>query len=146
MTQVSVLACGFEFEESASFQEIRRNETCNSRGERDEVVIAGNLNQTHIMNTTLEKDRSEGAKMGAGAFDGAMWRDRFPSEPYAVDSDLFEDYEPAYRFGSELKGEVKDFDIHEMDLRERWDSVKGESRLNWDRARDAVRAAWEDEG
>jgi hypothetical protein len=61
-----------------------------------------------------------------------------------VDSDQFEDYEPAYRLGFSLRGMIGDFDLHEPDIRERWESEKGSSRLGWDRAKDAVRSAWED--
>lgn len=95
------------------------------------------------MKSTLDKPMQDRKQTPSGEFDEKLWRDRFPSEPYTVDSDSFDDYSPAYRFGSGLRGQVDDFDLHESELRERWESVKGESRLAWDRAKDAVRSAWE---
>jgi len=95
------------------------------------------------MKATLEKPQSKGAKMKRDDFDEKLWKDRFPSEPYTVDSDDFDDYAPAYRLGTKLRSEFDDFDLHEGEIRKRWDSMKGKSRLAWDRAKDAVRSAWE---
>lgn len=96
------------------------------------------------MKATLEKNFSGNPPASPDIFDAGFWRDRFPSEPYTVDSDNFEDYEPAYRLGYSLRGTIGDFDLHEADIRERWDTAKGHSRLDWNRAKDAVRSAWED--
>ncbi len=96
------------------------------------------------MNTTLEKDRMTTHGMRKDEFDAGQWRERFPSESYAVDSDRFEDYEPAYRFGSSLREEIDDFDLREADIRERWDQSRGDASLTWERAKEAVRAAWDD--
>jgi hypothetical protein len=96
------------------------------------------------MKATLEKTRPVKTPPSPDTFDADFWRDRFPSEPYAVDSDRFEDYEPAYHLGTSLRGIIGDFDLHEADIRERWDTAKGNSSLNWDRAKDAIRSAWED--
>ncbi len=96
------------------------------------------------MKATLEKMPPGEKTVSPGAFDSDFWRDRFPSEPYTVDTDRFEDYEPAYRLGYELRSNIGDFDLHEPDIQERWDSVKGNSRLSWEVARDAVRSAWMD--
>ena len=74
-------------------------------------------------------------------FDEKLWRDRFPSEPYTVDSDNFDDYLPAYRLGTKLRSKIDDFDLREGDIRKEWDSMN--NKLNWDRAKDAVRSAWE---
>jgi hypothetical protein len=96
------------------------------------------------MKTTLEKSRPKrDSKKRDDDFDEKMWRDRFPTEIYTVDSDDFDDYSPAYRLGTKLRSEINDFDLQEGDIRKRWDSEKGTSRLDWDRARDAVRSAWE---
>jgi hypothetical protein len=96
------------------------------------------------MKATLEKTRSGKSPSSPDAFDAGFWRNRFPSEPYAVDTDSFEDYEPAYRLGHSLRDTIGDFDLHEADIRERWHASKGGSRLSWERAKDAVRSAWED--
>jgi len=96
------------------------------------------------MKTTLEKKPGSKKASSPDSFDAGFWRDRFPSEPYAVDSDHFEDYEPAYRLGHSLRGVIGDFDLHESDIRERWDTAKGASPLDWERVKDAVRSAWAD--
>ncbi|HEX2748233.1 MAG TPA: hypothetical protein VHM91_09575 [Verrucomicrobiales bacterium] len=96
------------------------------------------------MKATLEKMPTGKKKVLPGAFDPDFWRDRFPSEPYTVDTDRFEDYEPAYRLGYNLQSVIGDFDLHEPDIRERWESAKGNSRLSWDVAKEAVRSAWMD--
>jgi hypothetical protein len=64
-------------------------------------------------------------------------------EPFLDQGDRFEDYEPAYRFGYSLRGEVDDMDERESYWEERWNQVKAECRLSWAKARRAVRAAWQ---
>jgi hypothetical protein len=75
-------------------------------------------------------------------FDEVFWRDRFPTEPYVKEGDTFDDYEPAFRYGSSLRGEFTDFDANEERIRERWEKEKGKSRLDWSRARGPVKIAW----
>ena len=75
-------------------------------------------------------------------YDQAFWKERFPSEDYVKDGDSFDDYEPAYRYGASLRGEIDDFDNNEAALRERWEQQRGQSRLDWERARDPVKIAW----
>ena len=92
----------------------------------------------------MEKPRSRsGSGLLKDDFDEQLWRDRFPSEPYTVDSDNFDDYAPAYRLGTKLRSEIDDFDLHEADLRQQWDQSRGSSKLDWNLAKDAVRSAWE---
>ena len=76
-------------------------------------------------------------------FDSDYWAERFYSEAYVRDDDEYDDFEPAYRFGTSLREETDDFDADEEELKARWESVKGDSTLTWKRAKDAVRAAWE---
>ena len=75
-------------------------------------------------------------------YDEAFWKERFPSEAYIKDGDSFDDYEPAYRYGASLRGEIEDFDSNEEALRERWERQRGRSRLDWERARFPVKIAW----
>src|SRR5687768_7437018 len=79
----------------------------------------------------------------AEEFDSDYWAERFNSERYVRDDDEYDDFEPAYRFGTALRAEVDDFDLEEKQLKKRWESVRGDSTLTWGRAREAVRAAWE---
>jgi hypothetical protein len=75
-------------------------------------------------------------------FDEDFWRDRFPTEPYVKEGDTFDDYGPAFRYGTSLRREVEDFESNEDRIRERWEKEKGHSRLDWNRARLAVKIAW----
>jgi hypothetical protein len=95
------------------------------------------------MKSTLEKPRSKAKKVKGDDFDEKLWKERFVSEPYTVDSDDFDDYAPAYRLGISLRKEIGDFDLSEGEIRKRWDKAKGTSRLDWTRAKDAIRSAWD---
>lgn len=73
------------------------------------------------------------------------WRDNFESRSYVNKGDSFSDYGPAYRYGSDAYGrsEGLSFDQSESELKRKWESNKGSSRLNWDRARHASRDSWQ---
>ena len=71
-----------------------------------------------------------------GEFSGADYRD------VAL---CFDDYRPAYRYGTQARGQYRDRqwdDRLERELGDNWEKVKGSSRLGWDKARFAVRDAW----
>ena len=72
------------------------------------------------------------------------WRSNFDREPYYRRGSSFDDYAPAYRIGGEARGRYGDrsFDDVEDDLAREYRAARGESRLEWDDARDATRAAW----
>jgi uncharacterized protein YcfJ len=74
----------------------------------------------------------------------AYWRDNFEREPYYQSEMTYEDYAPAYRLGGESRSRMHDdsFEDAEGQLAERYDEVRGESRLDWQRAKDAARAGW----
>lgn len=74
----------------------------------------------------------------------AYWREAHSGETYFRPEHTFDDYEPAYRLGytSRSKYESGTFDQYEPAFRNDWDAVKGNSRLEWDDARHAARAAW----
>jgi hypothetical protein len=74
------------------------------------------------------------------------WREAFKREPYYTSDYTYDDYAPAYRTGYEAAGRYhgqnKRFDDMEPELRANYDRAKGKSRLTWEKAKDAVRAAW----
>jgi hypothetical protein len=74
------------------------------------------------------------------------WREHFAAEPYfdAVNY-AFEDYLPAWRTGWEGKSKYagRRFDDVERELKQDFHWNRGQSRLLWEQARDAVRAAFE---
>ena len=77
--------------------------------------------------------------------DSPYWSRQFSNEPYYLEGDRYEDYEPAYRLGHGARTRYpgRDFSSFETDLQREWDSRKGPSRLDWNRARLAVMRAWE---
>lgn len=75
----------------------------------------------------------------------AHWRENYTNEPYHKQAHGYEDYEPAYRTGYEARARHADstFDEVEDDLRLDYEKRKGNSRLGWDDAKPATRAAWD---
>ena len=73
----------------------------------------------------------------------AYWRDAYRREPYYRSEFTYEDYGPAYRVG--YTGPVRrsgPFEQIEPELKNDFDRVRGKSRLQWDEAREATRAAF----
>lgn len=77
--------------------------------------------------------------------DAEYWRQQFRHEPYFADGDDYDDYAAAYEAGYHARRQHPDqhFAALEAGLRHEWEANKGVSRLEWDRARPAVRRAWE---
>jgi hypothetical protein len=73
----------------------------------------------------------------------AYWRDAYRREPYYRDDLTYDDYGPAYRVG--YTGPVRrsgEFEQLEDQLKDDFQRVRGRSRLGWEEAREATRAAW----
>lgn len=73
----------------------------------------------------------------------AYWRQAYRSEPYYRSEFTYDDYGPAYRVG--YTGPVRrngGFEQLEGELQGDFDRVRGKSRLRWEDAREAIRAAW----
>jgi hypothetical protein len=73
----------------------------------------------------------------------AYWRDAYRREPYFRDEFTYDDYGPAYRVG--YTGPVRregEFEQLERELKNDFDRVRGRSRLRWEEAREATKAAW----
>jgi hypothetical protein len=89
-----------------------------------------------------------GGKAVAEHFDPTVeeqhWRSNYEREPYYQRGMTFDDYAPAYRVGGEAHGRYGDdsFDNVEDQLASDYERARGKSRLEWDDARDATRAAW----
>lgn len=74
------------------------------------------------------------------------WRNESSTRSYYDTSkDYDRDYAPAYRYGTESRNTATDtaWDSNEGALKDKWDTVKGESRLAWSEARDAAKDAWD---
>jgi len=76
----------------------------------------------------------------------AYWRQHYRNEPYYEQSYTYEDYQGAYRTGYEgygkWGGSGKAYEEVEPELRRSYEQNYGKSRLKWERARHASRAAW----
>lgn len=70
---------------------------------------------------------------------------KFDQAPYRASDASYSDYQPAYRLGTYARQHRSDRDWDdklEAELGQRWDSVKGESRLGWEKAKVAAKDAW----
>jgi uncharacterized protein YcfJ len=73
------------------------------------------------------------------------WKTQHTSADYFDRNLTFDDYRPAYRYGTFARSRYGDraWDTSlENDLSRDWDRHKGSSRLTWDKAKLAVRDAW----
>ena len=72
------------------------------------------------------------------------WRGAYAGEPYYNKDYGFDDYAPAYRVGGAAASRVGDasFESVETDLEDEYLNSRGTSRLDWDQAKPAVKAAW----
>jgi hypothetical protein len=90
-----------------------------------------------------------GALAGKAKADPAMedtyWRDNYGTRPYVETGSTYDDYGPAYRHGVDAYNRYPDrhFDEMEADLGRDWQTSRGTSSLEWDRAKHASRDAWQ---
>jgi hypothetical protein len=77
--------------------------------------------------------------------EAAYWRGAYQSAPYYSPGYTYDDYGPAYELGFNSRGRYAgtSFDSVENNLSDDWEIFKGKSRLNWQQARSATRAAWD---
>ena len=87
--------------------------------------------------------KSFGAAVDPVAED-TYWRDNYSSRPYVGSNASYDDYGPAYRYGVDAatKYPGRSFDDVEPELSSRWNSARGKSSLEWDRAKHATKDAW----
>jgi hypothetical protein len=91
-----------------------------------------------------------GALAGKGAAEAInptvedeYWRRTYATRPYVSSGSEYDTYRPAYQYGWEsyARYQGRRFDEVESDLRRDWEA-RWESRMSWDKAREAVRDAW----
>ena len=75
----------------------------------------------------------------------AYWKTNYAAEPYYDRTYTYDDYAPAYRTGysARTKYAGRRFDEIERNLETDYNSVRGTSKLGWDKAKHASRAAWD---
>ena len=76
--------------------------------------------------------------------ENAYWRDNYVDRSYVARGSSFDDYGPAYGYGVSSYGQYpgRTFDQVEAEMSRDWTAGRGNSSLGWDRAKDAVRDAW----
>ncbi len=72
------------------------------------------------------------------------WRDNFRHRPYSGEGSSFDDYGPAYGYGVAAYRRFPERRFHEIEaeLFRDWLAARGQSQLDWPRAREATRDAW----
>lgn len=75
----------------------------------------------------------------------AYWRETYSSEPYYESGLTYDDYSPAYKVGYQGRADYgnRTWEDAEMDLQSNYQKTRGNSRLEWDDAKSASRAAWD---
>lgn len=75
----------------------------------------------------------------------AYWEDVYTTRPYVTAGAAFETYRPAYRYGvdSFTRFHGRRFEEVEPELRQNWDTARGDSTLDWTQARDATQDAYD---
>ena len=77
------------------------------------------------------------------AEEDAHWRSAYSTEPYYNHSYTYDDYAPAYKLGYTHRASAAGtFESIEPQLSHEWSASRQNSRLSWDEARIAARAAW----
>ena len=74
------------------------------------------------------------------------YQSRFDSVGYREADHSYDDYRPAYRYGMQARQQHagRQWDDHlERDLGDGWDRFKADSRLSWEKAKHAVREAFD---
>ena len=73
------------------------------------------------------------------------FRTRFDQAPFRTSEDSYDDYAPAYRYGTQQRysaGNRSWDDNLENEFKEGWEKAKGNSKLTWERAKIAVKDAF----
>ncbi len=79
-----------------------------------------------------------------GGIEREYWRTRYAARDYVEPGYGFRDYEPAFRYGWELRagyGECE-WDAVEDELAAGWERFRGDSRLSWEEAAPAAKDAF----
>jgi hypothetical protein len=69
------------------------------------------------------------------------WRSTHTTRKYYDKSHDWNDYEPAYRYGTEARNRYPSW--NENEIKTGWEKAKGNSRMTWERAKDAVKDAFD---
>jgi uncharacterized protein (TIGR02271 family) len=116
----------------------QRQEQINDTVRRTEVQVE------NLPGDTGSPDRSMRAS-GSSLDDDTYFRNDWQSN-YASGGGSYDDYQPAYRYGSEARSKYqgRDWSDVESDLRSDWDTRYGKSGAStWEKFKNAVRRGWD---
>jgi len=85
-----------------------------------------------------------GRRKADPAVEDVYWRDNYASRPYVTGGSTYDDYGPAYRYGVDAYSRYpeRSYEDVEPELGRDWNSARGTSSLEWERAKHATRDAW----
>ena len=99
--------------------------------------------QEQLRNTVVEVDKSGNATLGTAAPD---YRSHYSANLASLNG-AYEDYEPAYQYGSSLRADPRyanrSWDEVEADARSDWSHRYPTGASTWEQTRQAVRHGWE---
>lgn len=108
------------------------------------VAVAANDN-TAKGASGASPTRTTSSRVADWEVEKKYWQENYSSRPYSRDMD-YTSYEPAYRYGIETynRNPGKKYDeLSDADLRAGWERFKDKSSLTWERAKEAVRDAYD---
>ena len=110
-------------------------------------VLRGAVETAGKVVTETVAGRRTAGRVDASA-EERYWLENYTEQPYYDPSYSFEDYLPAYRAGwqARMRFPNSSFEELERELQREYGWNRGESRLLWEHARQAMRAAWEHAG
>lgn len=120
----------------------------------------GGSNSMMDSNTTGSSSSTTGGSYGSGApgtsgnnssnatswdTQNQYWRSNYSKRPYYNSSVDYSNYEPAYRYGTDLYNQNSGRSYNELNqdqLRNGWNQARGNSSMSWDDAQEATRDAY----
>jgi hypothetical protein len=105
--------------------------------------IAG-LERTIATDTATGASGMETPSTRFTADEDRYWRETHSSRHYANPASNYEEYQPAYQYGTDAahRYQGRKWADAEGDLERGWNDARGGSSLAWGNVKDAVRAAW----
>jgi len=115
----------------------------------EEVVVGKQVTQRQEnVGDTLRHTEVQVEQLGASStLDDAYYRQHFDSA-YGTAGGSYDDYGPAYRYGTQMRGDTRyqgrQWDDVESDLRSDWESRNGSAAgSTWEKMKAAVRHGWD---
>lgn len=132
---------GREAENARSWEESENQMKQNWESARGESRLSWDEARPAVQDAWDRADRTHQTYARSDEYHAA----NFDAAPYRDDGSSYDDYQPAYRYGTQARTRYQDREWDtslESDLRQDWDRDRGNDGLSWDRAKDAIRDAF----